>query len=229
MWSVVLRAKDAADPHRKTALNRLCETYWKPVYVVLRHKGMSEEDAKDATQGFFAHFLEKGAIERVEQGRGRFKGFVLAYLEHWLANEFRKDRAEKRGGGVTPLSLDFVAAETEVRIDPAATAVDTPQAVFRRSWALTVIHGAFDGLRKEFVERGLPGQFDAVRSHLSAAGDRASYQQIAEKLGTSVTDVTNLLHRCRKRLKELIRAQLRETVEAEGDVDDEVKELFESL
>ncbi len=227
MWSVVLRAKDPEDPHRRTALNKLCESYWQPVYAYVRRKGMSAEDAQDATQGFFAYFLEKGAIEKVDQGRGRFKSFLLAYLEHWLANEHRRAGAEKRGGGAPVLSLDFGRAESEVRIDPADS--ETPEREFRRSWGLTVLHQAFEGLRREFDERGLRGHFEAIRAHLSAAGDRASYQQLAERLGTSVTDVTNLLHRARKRMREIIREALRETVEQEGDVDDELRELFESL
>lgn len=227
MWSVVLRAQDAGDPHRTTALNRLCETYWKPVYVYVRRKGFSAEDAKDATQGFFAHFLENQALDRVQQGRGRFKSFLLAHLEHFLANEYRREHAEKRGGGACPLSLDFARAETEVRVDPPDT--ETPEALFRRSWGLTVLCNAFEALRKEFAERGLQGHFDAVRAHLSAVADRASYRELAERLGASVADVTNLLHRSRKRLKELIRTALRETVESEADVDDEVRELFEAL
>ncbi|MBI2933873.1 MAG: sigma-70 family RNA polymerase sigma factor [Planctomycetes bacterium] len=227
MWSVVLRAADAEAPHRRTALNRLCETYWKPVYVYLRRKGLSTEDAKDATQGFFTHFLEKGAIERVEPARGRFKNYLLAYLEHYLANEHRKERAARRGGGACVGSLDFARAETEVRVDPAGD--ETPERVYRRSWALTVLQNAFEGLRREFESRGLTGHFDAVRAHLAASSDRAGYEQIARRLGTSVSEVTNLLHRSRRRLREIIREALRETVETEADVDEEVRELFESL
>ncbi len=227
MWSVVLRARDAADPNRATALNRLCETYWKPIYVYLRRKGFSIEDAKDATQGFFASFLEQGAIDRVEQGRGRFKGYLLAHLEHFLANEYRRERAEKRGGGAAVLSLDFAGAETEVRLEPAD--LETPEIAYRRSWAVIVLHNAFDALRREFSDSGRPQHFDAVRLHLSAAPERASYEDLAKRLGMPVTDVTNLLHRSRKRLREIIRANLRETVESENDIDDELRDIFASI
>jgi len=226
MWSVVLRARDAADPHRATALNRLCETYWKPIYIYLRRKGFASDDAKDATQGFFAAFLEQGAIDRVEQGRGRFKGYLLAHLEHFLANEYRRERAEKRGGGRV-LSLDFQRAETEARLEPAD--LETPEIAYRHSWAVTVLHNAFDALRREFVESGRPQHFEAVRLHLSAAADRASYEDLSKRLGIPVTDVTNLLHRSRTRLREIIREALRETVESESDVDEELQELFRSL
>lgn len=227
LWSVVLRARNAADPHGRTALNRLCSTYWKPVYAYLRRKGMSPEDAKDATQGFFVHLLELDALQRVERGRGRFRSYLLAVLENFLANEWRKAHAARRGGGAAPLPLDFTRAETEVRMEPADR--ETPEAAFRRTWALTVLERSFEALARDFREKGRAEQFEAVRSQLSAAGDRSSYDALAARLGTSVTEVTNLLHRSRKRLRDLIRAELRDTVEAESDLDGEVRELFEAL
>jgi len=220
LWSVVLRAQDPADPHRSTAVNRLCATYWPPVYVYLRRKGLAEHEAEDATQGYFAHFLSKNLLDRVDRTRGRFKNYLLATLEHFLSNEWRVAHAQKRGD--TPLSLDRARGETHVGIDPADP--ETPEVAFKRSWALTVLQNAFDALKAE-----LGPNFDAVRGHLSAAGDRASYDDLAVRLGISVGDVTNLLHRAKRRLRELIRGALRETVENEPDVDDEVRELFENL
>ena len=220
LWSVVLRAKDPADPHCATALNRLCATYWPPVYVYLRRKGIAEKDAEDATQAYFTHFLSKNLLDRVDRGRGRFKNYLLATLEHFLANEWRVAHAAKRG--TAPLSLDRARGETQVGIDPADP--ETPERAFKRSWALTVLQNAFDALKAE-----LGATFDAVRGHLSAAGDRASYDELAKRLGIPVTDVTNLLHRSKKRLRDLIRSALRETVDSESAVDDEVRELFENL
>lgn len=227
LWSVVLRAKDRRDPHCRTALQRLCELYWRPVYVYVRWKGRSVENAEDATQGFFAELVEKGLLERVERGKGRFRNYLLAVLEHYLANEYRRGRAEKRGGGEAPLHLDFRRAETEVRFEPAGS--ETPETAFRRSWALAVLQNAFESLRREFEGRGLAGPFDAIRSHLAAEADRGSYEQIAQRLGASVSEVTNLLHRSRRRLRELIVAALRETVDREEDVEEELRELFASL
>jgi len=225
LWSVVLRAKDPADPHRRTALNSLCETYWAPVYVHLRHKGQSVEDAKDATQGFFAHFLELRALDRVERGRGRFKNYLLALLEHYLANEHRKSHAEKRGGGAAPKSLDFARAETEVRLEPAESR--PPEAVFRKSWSLAVLQDAFERLRGEFSDR--PAEFEAVRTHLLAGAGRPSHAAIAERMGVPLTDVANLLHRSRKRLREIIRSILREAVESDADLDEEFADFFASF
>lgn len=213
-WSVVL---DARNPGRATALNRLCSAYWRPVYAYLRRKGYSAPDAEDRVQGFFAHFLEKRLLERVEEGRGRFRSYLLTVLEYFLANEYRREHAAKRSGPVPELR----DAEAEL---PAVE--EPPERAYRRSWTLAVLQQAFDALRKEFEARGLPGQFDAVRAHLSAGEERPAYDAIAARLGVSVADVTNLLHRSRNRLRELIRSVLRETVESEADVESEVRELF---
>ena len=226
-WSVVLRAQDPADPHRRTALNRLFETYWAPLYVYLRHKGHSPENAQDETQGFFAHFLELRALDRVEKGRGRFKNYLLALLEHYLANEHRKARAEKRGGGQAPRSLDFGRAETEVRIDPADPR--KPEDAFRKSWAMAILEGAFDKLRREFEERGRLPEFEAMRAHLLAGEARPSHAAIAERLAIPMTDVANLLHRSRKRLREIIRETLRDAVDSEAELDEEIADFFASF
>jgi RNA polymerase sigma-70 factor (ECF subfamily) len=225
LWSVVLRAQDPEDPHRRTALNSLCEIYWTPVYVYLRHKGQSVEDAKDATQGFFAHFLELRALDRVERGRGRFKNYLLALLEHYLANEHRKAHAEKRGGGAAPKSLDVARAETEVRLEPADSR--PPEAAFRKSWSMAVLQDAFERLRREFSDR--QAEFEAVRIHLLAGAERPSHAAIAERMGIPLTDVANLLHRSRRRLREIIRSILREAVDSDADLDGEIADFFASF
>ena len=227
LWSVVLRAKDPADPHRRTALNRLLDFYWAPVYVYLRHKGRSVEDAQDETQGFFAHFLELEALAQVDRARGRFRNYLLALLEHFLANERRKAMAEKRGGGRIPKSLDFARAETEVRIEPADPR--KPEDAFRKSWAMSVLEGSFERLRREFDEKGRLPEFEAVRSHLLAGESRPTHQAIADKLSVPLTDVANLLHRTRKRLREIIRSILRDAVDSDAELEDEVKEFFASF
>lgn len=227
LWSVVLRAKDENHPNQKTALNQLCLTYWPAVYAYLRRKGHSAETAKDTTQGFFVHFLERELLDRTDPAQGRFKNYLLAILENYLANEYRRAHAAKRGGGLSPLSLDFDRAETRMGFEPADP--ETPEAAFRRSWALTVLSLAFDALREEFEKQGRGDHFETIRSHLSAVGDRTSYEDLASRMGTTVPDVTNLLHRSRKRLGTLIRDRLRETVENEADLEEEVRGLFEAL
>lgn len=213
LWSSVLRARDDA-----SALARLIERTWKPLYFYARRKGRDVEAAKDAVQAFFAHLIEGRLLDDVRQGRGRFRGFLLAAFEHFLANAYRKATADKRGGGTPPLSLDFSAAES--RYAPALA--ETPEDLYTRAWAMDVMSAAFDALRDELGPR-----FDAVRAHLSAEGPRPSYRATAAALGTSESDVTNLLHKARRRLGELIVERVRDTVD--GDPGEEVAELLRAL
>jgi RNA polymerase sigma-70 factor (ECF subfamily) len=213
LWTSVLRAKDDG-----AALGRLVERTWKPLYFYLRRKGREVEAAKDLTQAFFAHLLEKRLLDRVERGRGRFRNFLLAALEHFLANEYRVASAEKRGGGTIPISLDFAGAEAEYAPSLAETAED----LYTRAWALGVLEGALADLRRELGDR-----FDAVRAHLSAEGERPTYRQTAGRLGISESDVANLLHRARGRLGERIVERVRDTVE--GEPGDEVADLLRAL
>jgi len=225
-WSVVLRAKDPDDPGCRAALERLCATYWEPVYVYVRRRGSGTEDARDLTQGFFAHLLEKGLLERVERGRGRFRSYLLAVLSNYLANERRLVRAGKRGGGAAPRSLDLERAESDARFEPADP--ETPDAAFRRSWAVSVLEAGLETLGRELEARGRRAHFEALRDHLAAAGTRPSYAELAARLGsgTTVADVTNILHRARVRLREIVRSRLRDGVENEAELEDEVKDLF---
>jgi RNA polymerase sigma-70 factor (ECF subfamily) len=213
LWTVVLNAKDK----REEALNQLFTIYWKPIYFYLRRKGRSIEDAKDLAQGFFVHFFESGLLDRVERGRGRFKSYLLATLEHFLANEYRKMTAQKRGLGKAPVALDVELLEDDLKAE------ETPESHFRRAWGMAVLQRAMEGLGSE-----LGAKWGPVREHLSP-GDRPSYQETAQRLGCSVTDVTNLLHRARKRLKERIVSELRETVESEEELQEEIEEFFESF
>ena len=227
LWSEILRAGDEQDSNFQASLEKLCAAYWRPVYVYLRRKGRSEEQAADLTQGFFAHLLEKNLLAKVKEGRGRFRGFLLAVLDYYLANEYRANRAEKRGGGRAPLSLEFQRGENEVRLDPVDPS--TPEAAYQRSWALTVLRDALADLKREFESRGLRGHFDAVRDHLSASADRPGYHELSERLGCSMTDVTNLLHHSRKRLGALIRNRLRDTVDTDEAAEEELHFLFDSF
>jgi RNA polymerase sigma-70 factor (ECF subfamily) len=212
-WSTVLRAKDDG-----AALGRLVERTWKPVYFYLRRKGRDVETAKDLAQGFFAHLLEGRVLDPVERGRGRFRGFLLAALEHFLANEYRRAAAEKRGGGRAPLRLDF--AEAESQYAPAGD--ETPETLYDRTWAADALRRALDALRAELGDR-----FEALRAHLSAETPRPSYRETAARLGIGEYDVANLLHKARARLGELIVETVRDTVD--GDPGEEVSELLRIL
>jgi len=211
LWSTVLRAKDDG-----SALGRLIERNWKPLYFYLRRKGKNVDAAKDLTQSFFEHLLEKRLLHRVEQGRGRFRGFLIAALEHFLANEYRIAAAEKHGGG--RVRLDFDAAESEY----APTLAETAEDLYNRAWALSILREALEALRGELGDR-----FEAVRVHLFVEKERPSYRETAQKLGVGEYDVANLLHKARARLGALILERVRETVE--GDPHEEAAELLRAL
>lgn len=218
IWSDVLHARGRTDDERRAALDRLCRAYWQPLQAWLRRRGFSPEDAEDSVQGFLAHFLEKALVDRADPERGRFRNYLLKTFEHWLSNERRLAGAVKRGGGKTPASLSSSPPDLE-----------TPEDAFNRSWALTVLGRAQELLRKELHAKGLGLHYAALCACLSGSEDRPSHDEMAKKLGCTAADVATLLHSSRRRLGELIRSVLRDTVESGSEVEAEVAELFKFL
>ena len=214
LWTVVLKARDRDAPDCRQALAYLIEAYWKPVYFFIRRRGHDVEAAKDFTQEFFTVFLERDFLDGVERGRGKFRSYLLAAVEHFLSHEYEKARAQKRGGGRTPVPMDFVRAETEL------STRGTPDRAFKRGWALGVMKRA-----KEALQQERPVWFDVLRRHQTGA----AYGEIASALGLSETDVTNYLHRARQRLRELILLEVGRTVSDPAEAQSEVADLFEAL
>jgi RNA polymerase sigma factor (sigma-70 family) len=214
LWSTVLQARDADGTGRRAALDRLCARYWTPLYAYLLRRGLKRDDAQDAVQGFFAYFLEKGLLDNVDPARGRFRRYLLAVLERWLANERRTAGAAKR-------SFDFEAADRRLAFDPAAP----PDDAFRRAWAMEVLREAMSRLKREYDELGRSRRFEAFAAQMSA-GARPSNDELAAKLGVTAADVSRIVYEARRRLHELIRAILRDTVDTEAEVDEEVRDLF---
>jgi RNA polymerase sigma-70 factor (ECF subfamily) len=223
-WTLVLRAKDLRDPLRGTALNDLCQAYWGPLYVYLRRKGRSTEDSRDIAQGFFAYLLEKGVVERAARDRGRFRSFLIGVLENYLANEHRKASALKRGGGALPFSLDFAWEERLESIEPSDPS--TPLSAYNRAWALAVLRRAFEAFRGESLKTQPGKQVEALLLHLQGPADDHTHDGLAARLGRAPGDVKHLLTRSRRRLRELILDQLRDTVETESEVEEELRDLF---
>lgn len=226
LWSVVLRAREGTESERRAALERLCGIYWPPLYAYLLRKGYSREDAQDSIQGFFVYLLTQGLIDRADADRGRFRSYLRGILDKFMANKRRQENAEKRGGGAVPLSLDFERIERETRFEPLHQ--EPPEAAYSRAWRTVVLAQAMDALRQEYERQGASNRFAAVCAHLSATGKRPSYSDLARQLGCTEVDVTNLIHRARRRLEELIREALRETVDSEAEVEDEIRDLFQS-
>ena len=227
LWTVVLRAKDPAAPDRREALERLFQTYWKPVYFLIR-RTHDAESAQDIAQGFFTAFLEKDFLKSVEREKGKFRTFLCVALRHYMADEYDRVSAQKRGGGRRPLSLDFARAETEISRVPAAK--DDPERYFQRQWALEVIKRALQALRAEFEASDRLAEFEAISLYLSAGGkDAPSHADLAKRLSLSETDVNNRVHRLRTRYRELILEEVRSYSDSEEEAQQEVRDLFSAF
>ena len=227
LWTMVLRAKDPAAPDRREALEKLFQTYWKPVYFHIR-RTHDAEAAQDIAQGFFTTFLEKDYLKSVEREKGKFRTFLCVALRNYMADENDRARAQKRGGGKSPLSLDFARAETEISRMPAAK--DDPEKLFQRQWALEVIKRSLQALRAEFLASDRLAEFEAISLYLSAGGkDSPSHGDLARRLGISETDVNNRVHRLRHRYRELILEEIRSYSESEEDAQQELRDLFSAF
>lgn len=226
-WSVVLTAGRTDTPRAREALARLCQTYWYPLYAYVRRRGCSPQDAEDLTQGFFARLLEHNWVGDADREKGRFRTFLLSALSHFLADEWDKARAKKRGGGVAPLPLPFDTAETRYGQEPAENA--TPEQHFERRWATALLEQVLRGLEQEYEQQGKAQLFAALHSCL--VGERATqpYAVLAEKLGTSESAVKSAVHRLRQRYRQLLREEIAHTVAGPGEVDAEMRHLLAVL
>ena len=223
-WTVVLTAGQNSSPQSDAALARLCRTYWYPLYVYVRRQGNTPQDAEDLTQEFFARFLESHALRSVSPQRGRFRSLLLASLNHFLSNEWKKSGTLKRGGGISFLSLEQAVAEDRYLLEPICDL--TPEKVFERRWALTLLDQVLTQLRDECVADGKGKLFDALRGFLSENSDPGSYAQVAAQFGTSEAAARQAVRRLRQRYRELMRAEIAHTVSDPQEIDDEIRHLF---
>lgn len=180
-WSVVLRAGQAPSTAAHQALDWLCQRYWYPLYAFARRSGHRPEDAKDLTQGFFAHLIEKHALAKVDQALGKFRTFLLSSFRNFMANELDRARARKRGGGCSVVSLDAVSAEERFSLEPADPA--SPDRVFERNWALALMEQALTNLRMEQARAGKSAQFDLLQPCLMSEADAPRHAELADMLG----------------------------------------------
>jgi RNA polymerase sigma-70 factor (ECF subfamily) len=223
-WSQVLAARDGTDTEARDALERLCETYWYPLYAYVRRRGHDPEAARDLTQGFFAELFENETLRQVEPSAGRFRSFLLACLKHFLSHERDRAKTLKRGGGTSPISLDAAAAEKRYDREPAVDL--TPEEVFERRWALTVVERALGRLRQEADEKGHPQRFIRLAVYLTGETPRLPYREVASELAMSEGAVKVAVHRLRRRFGELLRAEVAETLADPAETDQEVRHLL---
>lgn len=226
-WSLVLAAGAEGASGAGRALQTLCEAYWPPIYAYVRREGHQPAEAQDLTQGFFALLLQRDDIRSARPEKGRFRSFLLTALKHFLINEGRKARAVKRGGGHLVLSLDFDSAESQLSLQPADRS--TPESLFHRQWALTLLANVQDRLQGEMEASDRGPLFTALQPHLVGEADTERYAAIAGRLDMTEAAVKMAMTRLRKRYRELLRYEIAQTVACEADIDDEIHELFDAL
>ena len=227
-WSIVLAAgAERSSPGVQEALATLCETYWYPLYAFLRSRGYSAEDAQDLTQAFFARLLEKQAIRHADPARGRFRSFLLASLKNFAANQHDRETAGKRGGNVPMLSLEIETAEGRLQMEPPTD--ETPERVFDRRWAVTLLHRVMSQLHSETTQSGKPSQFDRLKVYLTGDQPRLSYAETASRLGTSEGAIKVAVHRLRRRFRDLVRDEIAHTVSSPEEIEDELRHLWSSV
>jgi RNA polymerase sigma-70 factor (ECF subfamily) len=211
----------------RESLARLCQSYWFPLYAYVRRRGYTPEDAQDLTQSFFARLLEKNWVAAADQARGRFRSFLLAALNHFLADEWDRGRAQKRGGTTIVVPLDLSWAEAVYAREPADA--ETPERIFERRWALALLSQVLDRLRAEYERDGKSALFAAL--HPTLAGERTAqpYAELARTLDSSEPAVKSAVHRLRQRYRQLLREEIAATLDGDDGVDDELRYLFAVL
>ncbi len=226
-WSVVLAAGRRSSPDARDALAALCQVYWYPLYAYVRRRGHSREDAQDLTQAFFARLLEENVADKADPTRGKFRSFLLASLNHFLAKEWRRARAQKRGAGQVALSIDLAAGEHRYTLEPSQEL--TAERIFERRWALTLIEQTLAKLRDEFAASGKLVLFESLKPYLGGDESTVPYGEIAADLGKTEGAVKVAVHRLRQRCRELLRAEIARTVSGPQEVDDELRDLFDAV
>jgi RNA polymerase sigma factor (sigma-70 family) len=225
-WSVVLEAAQGRSGDSSEALAMLCQTYWYPLYAFVRRQGHRPDEAEDLTQEFFARLMEKKYLAEVGPEKGRFRSFLLVCMKRFLANEWDRSRAQKRGSGRI-VSIDVQDAEGRYRCEP--THLVTPEKIYQRRWALTVLERTIARLAAEMNASGKGKIFQAIKGHLSAEGKAPEYATIGKTMGLTTGAVRVATHRIRERYRALLREEIAGTVSDAADIDAEIAELISAL
>ncbi len=220
----MLAAGKRSTPQSDLALEQLCKTYWFPLYAYVRRHGQSKEDAEDLTQAFFARFLAKNYLEGLSAERGRFRAFLLVSLKHFLINEWDKSQTRKRGGGEAPLSLDWQTADTKFQV--ADTTEPSPDKAFDREWALALLNKVINRSQKECEDDGKAKLFEQLKIFLTTGQGDMAQAEAAKVLGMDEGTVRVVIHRLRKRYRELLRDEIAQTLANAAEVDEEMRSLF---
>ena len=225
-WTLILAAQ-RSDPAAARALEDLARAYWYPLYAYARRRGLSAPDAEDLIQSFFATLLEKHTLAAVHPSKGRFRAFLLAALQNFLANEFDKARTQKRGGGVKTLQLEIETAESRYRHEPIDEV--TPEKLFERRWALALLDNVLQKLEADYTTRREQLLFTTLKPLLTANDLPQSYATLAASLNTTEGALKTAAHRLRRRYRDLLRTEIAQTVATPEEIEDEITHLLNSL
>ena len=226
-WSIIISAGGSDTTRARDALARLCQTYWYPLYAYVRRRGYSPHDAQDLTQAFFAQLLERQSLAAADPERGRFRSFLLGAMNHFLVNAWQKARAQKRGSGSQTISLDLAAAEERFDLEPADNA--SPDKIFEKQWALTLLGEVLNRLEAEYQREGKGDLFAALKQTLMGARESQPYSDLAVKLGMNENAIKVAVHRLRRRYRELVRGEIAGTLAQTRDIEEEMRHLFAAL
>ena len=224
-WTLVVAAADPQRKEARSALVSLCENYWYPLYAYLRRRGYAADEAQDLTQDFFVRVVEGRYLDRADPEKGRFRSFLLTSLKFFVADEGDRQRANKRGGGAV-VPLEFSSGEERYQGEPGHD--ETPERIFERRWALSVLDGVVEKLRDEFIHHGRPEHFERLKVFLLGQSD-APYAALAREMNISEGALKVAIHRFRKRYRELFRQEIADTVADPSDVESELRFLAEVL
>lgn len=226
-WSVVLEAGKGDLPRSAAAMEKLCRRYWYPIYAFVRRRGHDRQAAEDLTQAFFAHLLDQETLKKVDSSKGKFRTFLLASLTNFLANEWDKRQSWKRGGRHQTISLDEAGAEELYRHEPVEPA--TPEKLFDRRWALTLVAEVIARLQEEYTAQKKAPLFAQLEPALTGELAPGWHAESAALLGMSEGAVRVALHRLRRRFGQLLRQEIAQTVTGPAEVDEEIRQLFSAL
>ncbi|HUR47513.1 MAG TPA: sigma-70 family RNA polymerase sigma factor [Candidatus Saccharimonadales bacterium] len=223
-WSDVCAAGQPGTIRAQAALEKLCATYWYPVYAFIRRQGRNSHDAQDLTQEFFARLLEKNTFAVADRSRGKFRSFLLTALKNFLCKEHERGMALKRGGGKTIVPLDSVIAEQRFTQDSAS--VQAADTLFERRWALTLLEKVLAELHAEYSAAGKTALFQALKSALMGERESAPYAAIAAQFDMTEGAIKTIVHRMRGRYRALLHAEIANTVATPSEVEEELRYLF---
>ena len=226
-WTTVLKARDGLSPDAAEALERLCHTYWPPLYAFVRREGHAPAEAQDLTQAFFARLLERNYLSHLRHQRGKFRSFLLTFLKHFLAEQRGRERAQKRGGGQNFVSLDQLTEEERHWLEPPDQ--NTPDQLYERRWAETVLRQALNRLQQEYEQAGQATLFELLKDFQPREPGGWSQAEIGRQLGISEVAVKSAAQRLRRRHREVLREEIAHTVTRPEEIDEELRHLREVL